>query len=410
MLSQSHHRLLPRVAAAVAAAALLVSAPHTAAAQPPTTAQADPPTYADVPAGHWAAEPISSLAAAGVFADTGCGDASFCPEDALDRKTMAVWVVRLLDGGDPAAVTSTSFDDVDAAGFHAAFIERMFDRGVTRGCGEGASFCPDDPVTRAQMAVFLSRAYDLADGEDPGFADVPAGHWAGADIAKLAASGITHGCGNESFCPSDDTTRAQMATFLWRAENQAEPEMIADGFDVQPTPSWTAEYDGPDPLALAEPDHLTLTLDDFRPAAPGQLPPPAPRTTGEMPAPTPAIIAFSDWCYYDFEPSSGTIVADYCGLALHIMYWGLLAGADEACVVAQYREHLPQILGADGRERDILSNTYGWWRCGTVVSPDPPSPPECDYRGSGGDDNPCCDIHAGAVRDWLSNEHDKPTI
>ena len=306
---------------------------------------------------------------------------------------MAVWVVRLLDGGDPAAVSSTSFADVDAASFNAPFIERMFDLGVTQGCGEAASFCPDDPVTRAQMAVFLSRAYDLADGADPGFADVPADHWAADDVAKLAASGITHGCGETaSFCPSDDTTRAQMATFLWRAENRAEPEMIADGFDVQPTPSWTAEYDGPDPLVLAERD--PLSLDELRPAAPGQLPPPAPNTTGEMPAPTPAIIAFSDWCYYEFVPSTGMQVPHYCGLALHIMYWGLAAGADEACVVAQYREHLPLIPGATGRERHQLRITYGWWRCGTVVYQD------------GSDD---CFEHAGAVREWLIREHEMPT-
>ena len=89
---------------------------------------------------------------------------------------------------------------------------------VTGGCGDGSGFCPDGSVTRAQTAVFLSRAYSLPDAPDPGFADVPADAWYAADVARLAASGITSGCGDGSgFCPGSDVTRAQMATFLHRA-------------------------------------------------------------------------------------------------------------------------------------------------------------------------------------------------
>ena len=69
------------------------------------------------------------------------------------------------------------------------------------------------------MAVFLSRAYNLAEGPDPGFSDVAADAWFAAEVAALAASGITRGCGDGTgFCPNQDTTRAQMATFLHRAE------------------------------------------------------------------------------------------------------------------------------------------------------------------------------------------------
>ena len=107
-----------------------------------------------------------------------------------------------------------------AASFHAPFIERMADLEVTEGCGGGA-FCPDLNVSRAQMAVFLSRAYDLPDGPDPGFSDVPPDAWYAASVAKIAASQITAGCGDTAFCPDGDTTRAQMAAFLYRAENWA---------------------------------------------------------------------------------------------------------------------------------------------------------------------------------------------
>lgn len=180
-----------------------------------------PGEFSDVPEDAYYSVPVKTLAGQGVFEGTEC-DAGFCPGNAIDRKTMAVWIVRVLDGGDPPAASETRFNDVDAAGFHAPFIERMADRGVTRGCGDLTGFCPDRTVTRAEMAVFLSRAYQLADAPDPGFVDVPADAWYATDVAKLAASGITTGCGDRSgFCPGRATTRGEMATFLDRAENRA---------------------------------------------------------------------------------------------------------------------------------------------------------------------------------------------
>lgn len=161
--------------------------------------------------------PVTTLAGRGVFAGTLCDD-GFCPEEPIDRKTMAVWTVRVLDGRDPPPVSEARFDDVDAVSFYAPFVERMAELGVTAGCGDGSGFCPDRNVTRAQMAVFLSRAYSLPAGPDPMFSDVADDAWYASDVAKLAASGITAGCGDGTrFCPDRDTTRAQMATFLARA-------------------------------------------------------------------------------------------------------------------------------------------------------------------------------------------------
>ena len=80
------------------------------------------------------------------------------------------------------------------------------------------------------MAAFLSRAYKLPEGPDPGFTDVPEDAWYAADVAKLAASKITVGCGDRTgFCPSRDTSRAEMATFLHRALNRADVQQAAVG-------------------------------------------------------------------------------------------------------------------------------------------------------------------------------------
>ena len=121
---------------------------------------AQPGGFGDLAEDVYYSVPVSTLAGQGVFAGTGCDD-GFCPSDAIDRKTMAVWVVRVLDGEDPAAVSESRFDDVDPDGFYAPFIERMFELELTQGCGDGSGFCPDRNVTRAHMAAFLSRAYNL---------------------------------------------------------------------------------------------------------------------------------------------------------------------------------------------------------------------------------------------------------
>ena len=168
---------------------------------------------------------------------------------------MAVWTVRVLDGSDPAPVASTRFLDVGVSDPFAAFIERFAELGVTRGCGDGSRFCPDESVTRAQMAVFLARAYSLPDGPAPGFGDVASDTWYAAEVAALAASGITRGCGDGTrFCPEQLTTRAQMATFLWRAAQRggAGDSMGGSaGFDPAATPP-LGDFDLGRLLAAAE--------------------------------------------------------------------------------------------------------------------------------------------------------------
>ena len=187
--------------------------------------------YPDIDPDAYYAAPVRGLADEGVFAGTECED-GFCPDNPIDRSTMAVWTVRVLDGTDPVPVTSTRFTDVDASHPHAAFIERFAELGVTKGCGDGTEFCPDGTVIRAEMAVFLARAFALDEGPDPGFADVRSDAWYASEVASLAASGITKGCGDGSvFCPGRATLRAQMAVFLHRAINRdshhAGPPLVA---------------------------------------------------------------------------------------------------------------------------------------------------------------------------------------
>jgi hypothetical protein len=94
--------------------------------------------------------------------------------------------------------------------------------GITAGCG-GGNYCPEGNVTRAQMAVFLLKSKHGAAYVPPPatglFPDVPVGYWARNWIEQLAVEGITGGCGGGNYCPEDNVTRAQMAVFLVRTFN-----------------------------------------------------------------------------------------------------------------------------------------------------------------------------------------------
>jgi hypothetical protein len=124
----------------------------------------------------------------------------------------------------PALGGSTGFNDVPITYWAAAWIKQLAAEGITGGCGSG-NYCPEGAVTRAQMAVFLLRSKHDASyappavGGSTGFTDVPTSYWAAAWIKQLVAEGITSGCGSGIYCPESSVTRAQMAVFLVRTFN-----------------------------------------------------------------------------------------------------------------------------------------------------------------------------------------------
>ncbi len=175
--------------------------------------------FNDVPTNYWAFSSIETLRISGITA--GCGGGNYCPEDSVTRAQMAVFLERGTRGSgfSPSAVTGNTFLDVGASDFATAFIEQFLLDGITSGCG-GHNYCPNDAVTRAQMAVFLLRAEHGAGYTPPAptgvFGDVDLAYWAVGWIDQLAAEGITSGCGGGNYCPDDPVTRAQMAVFLVR--------------------------------------------------------------------------------------------------------------------------------------------------------------------------------------------------
>ena len=179
----------------------------------------NPATFTDVPTTYWSWNFIERLYAAGITG--GCGAGNYCPETAVSRGQMAVFLERGMNSSSysPPPATGTVFGDVPTSYWSASWVEKLYADGITGGCG-GGNYCPDQAVSRAQMAVVLLRAKHGSSYTPPPatgvFPDVPTSYWAAPWIEQLFDEGITGGCGGGNYCPDQAVTRGQMAVFLVR--------------------------------------------------------------------------------------------------------------------------------------------------------------------------------------------------
>jgi len=117
--------------------------------------------FADVPQGSFAADWIEELHALGVTG--GCGGGNYCPAAPVTRAQMAVFLLKTHLGSAYVPPTATGiFGDVPVGAFAADWIEDLYGRAVTGGCSASPLlYCPDNPNTRGQMAVFLTKTFSL---------------------------------------------------------------------------------------------------------------------------------------------------------------------------------------------------------------------------------------------------------
>jgi uncharacterized protein DUF11/S-layer family protein len=140
------------------AAVLLLKSEHGSAYVPPVCRG----VFADVPCpGGFGVDWIEQLHAEGVT--SGCGGSNYCPDAPATRAQMAVFLLKTRLGSayvPPAA--SGIFADVPVASFASDWIEDLYGRGITGGCQAlPLRYCPDNPNTRGQMAVFLTKTFGL---------------------------------------------------------------------------------------------------------------------------------------------------------------------------------------------------------------------------------------------------------
>jgi len=168
---------------------------------------------------------IESLFHNGVTAGGSCGAGLYCGEQPVLRQQMAVFLLKAAYGQNfvPPDATGAVFDDVPASSPFAPWIEELARIGVTAGCTAPPlpalpSYCPTATVNRQQMAAFLVKTYLPFGGSacTARFDDVPCSSPFATYIEFLVDLHVTAGCSVSPalYCPTDPTTRKQMAAFL----------------------------------------------------------------------------------------------------------------------------------------------------------------------------------------------------
>jgi hypothetical protein len=188
-------------------------------------------TFADVPVDHplWAY--IEAFYNAGITSGCGVSPLIYCPDSPVNRAAMAVFLLRAKHGAGYAPPPAVHmFADLPVTGkeWQEAWVDQFFLEGITTGCGTGPLiYCPENPVTRAAMAVFILRTI-----EGPSYTPPPASHyfadlpvtgkeWMEPWVDEFYRRGITTGCGTGPliFCPENPVKRQAMAAFIVRAFN-----------------------------------------------------------------------------------------------------------------------------------------------------------------------------------------------
>ena len=176
--------------------------------------------FYDVPNDAYYYEAVKWAAENGIT--SGIGNGLFGPNQPCTRGQIVTFLWRA--AGSPVVNYLMPFTDVDESAYYAEAVRWAASTGIVTGLTE-TTFGTNDVCTRAQAATMIYR-YAQAQGKGftgawmfllP-FTDVP--EWAYESVAWCYMNGVTTGVSETAFAPSNDCTRAQIVTFLWRAFNK----------------------------------------------------------------------------------------------------------------------------------------------------------------------------------------------
>ena len=142
----------------------------------------------------------------------------YCPDSPVTRAEMAAFLMRSIGTPDPQPSFTVGFLDVPGDVWYTNYVHAVAEMGID--LGENGNWRPDDPLTRLEMAYWLARVFDHVEPVPTPtgvFEDVNIDDWEA--VEGLYASGVTRGCSAQPllYCPDQSVSRAQMASFLIRA-------------------------------------------------------------------------------------------------------------------------------------------------------------------------------------------------
>ena len=139
----------------------------------------------------------------------------FGPKQPCTRSQIVTFLWRAAGSPEPKGTTA-GMTDVVPGSYYAKAVAWAVENGITTGTAEG-TFSPDATCTRAQAVTFLARAQNAKATGKTAFSDVPADSYFADAVAWAQANGVTTGTSKTTFSPDNDCTRAQIVTFLYRA-------------------------------------------------------------------------------------------------------------------------------------------------------------------------------------------------
>ena len=139
----------------------------------------------------------------------------FGPKQPCTRSQIVTFLWRAAGSPEPKG-TAAGMTDVVPGSYYAKAVAWAVENGITTGTAEG-TFSPDATCTRAQAVTFLARAQNAKATGKTAFSDVPADSYFADAVAWAQANGVTTGTSETTFSPDSDCTRAQIVTFLYRA-------------------------------------------------------------------------------------------------------------------------------------------------------------------------------------------------
>ena len=169
--------------------------------------------FYDVPNGAYFYEAVKWAVENGIT--TGVGNDLFAPEQPCTRSQIVTFLWRAAGSPEPKG-TAAGMTDVAPGSYYAKAVAWAVENGITTGTAEG-TFSPDATCTRAQAVTFLARAQNAKATGKTAFSDVPADSYFADAVAWAQANGVTTGTSETTFSPDSDCTRAQIVTFLYRA-------------------------------------------------------------------------------------------------------------------------------------------------------------------------------------------------
>lgn len=180
----------------------------------PVNVQVEGPIFKDLPNANWHTPYIVYLTSKSIV--SGYDNSTIRPNELVTRAQAISMIGRALelDG----TKRQTVFSDVASSSFASGYIDAAYKGKIINGFSDG-TIRPNQPVTRAEMAIMLANAFSLVEQGNLSFSDVTSNVSGHEAIRKIATAKITQGFADGTFKPHQFMTRADFSVFVAKAKN-----------------------------------------------------------------------------------------------------------------------------------------------------------------------------------------------